>query len=679
MEYRPLDTAKNEIRLLKTLPPKSRSLVNQPRDMIHCILEHVSLDDYSEEYISHSINRGISWPEDLVEACARQGITTPFDEGKAGTCPPFSSVYVSLVALSSLHGWHRWKWGDYFALSYCWGDCEDSRQILVNGHEVRVTKNLHDFLETIHSHTLGPNSSCGIWIDAICINQNNIAEKNEQVKRMAAIYYQAFTTLAWLGLESNDSNMALAKLHSIGNRDGSYMADSGNILEGLTLEEEPWDAVRALLDRPYWNRLWVIQEIALSNLRLTIVCGNYAMKWSSFTNAVGALLSIYRTVDLENPGGRSVIANSLRPTDLMHIVDLSIQHMQTRLIPLRGTENIRSGLFDAVRQAQQTDPKDKIYGILSLLPPKVGSEINPNYSLPVKEVYIDFMKACISGTLSLEILRESKGCQVRRLANWPSWLPDFQDEVKRNFDFHNVVPYHASRYSEMDIRFDDSNCLHVRGVVIDAVDGLGFDFPSFLSTLSSLKVEECDIDDDFAFKDGRHLVQPTQSLGLNPYQDEEGLRTAFWHTLVAGQSAAGDLSLNNCAAVLDIPIISLGRNTMSAQCFHFEGFRAHNSHLKGEPPSHELVQEIMYRVSVLMAGRKFLITGNGYLGWAPNTSKKGDIIAVLFGCTTPMVLRPIADKRYEVVGEAYVHGFMEGKAMDDLANGCFQAEMLDLC
>jgi hypothetical protein len=274
-------------------------------------------------------------------------------------------------------------------------------------------------------------------------------------------------------------------------------------------------------------------------------------------------------------------------------------------------------------------------------------------------------------------------------------LPDFQDEVKRNFDFHNVVPYHASRYSEMDIRFDDSNCLHVRGVVIDAVDGLGFDFPSFLVTLSSLKVEECDIDDDFAFKDGRHLVQPTQSLGLNPYQDEDGLRTAFWHTLVAGQSAAGDLSLNNCAAVLDIPIISFGRNTMSVQCFHFEGFRAHNRHLKvggrqfedffplvetsGEPPSHELVQDIMHRVSVLMAGHKFLITGNGYLGLAPNTSKKGDIIAVLFGCTTPMVLRPTADKRYEVVGEAYVHGFMEGKAMDDLANGCFQAEMLDLC
>jgi hypothetical protein len=131
MEYRPLDTAKNEIRLLKILPPKSRSLVHQPRDMIHCILEHVSLDDYSEEYKSNSINRGTSWPENFVEACAREGITTPFDEGKAGTCPPFSSVYVSLVALSSLHGWHRWKWGDYFALSYCWGDSEDSRQIIV--------------------------------------------------------------------------------------------------------------------------------------------------------------------------------------------------------------------------------------------------------------------------------------------------------------------------------------------------------------------------------------------------------------------------------------------------------------------------------------------------------------------------------------------------------------------
>jgi hypothetical protein len=62
-------------------------------------------------------------------------------------------------------------------------------------------------------------------------------------------------------------------------------------------------------------------------------------------------------------------------------------------------------------------------------------------------------------------------------------------------------------------------------------------------------------------------------------------------------------------------------------------------------------------------GRAFYLTENGICGLAPLLANQGDIVTVLLGCQSPIVLRPTIDGRYKVVGEAYCDGFMDAEAL----------------
>jgi hypothetical protein len=84
---------------------------------------------------------------------------------------------------------------EYTALSYTWGAQTDDHKILVNGSQLTVRRNLWDFLNLANQHY----QHRYFWIDAVCINQNDIVERNGQVSMMASIYQQAASTLIWLG------------------------------------------------------------------------------------------------------------------------------------------------------------------------------------------------------------------------------------------------------------------------------------------------------------------------------------------------------------------------------------------------------------------------------------------------------------------------------------------------
>ena len=83
--------------------------------------------------------------------------------------------------------------------------------------------------------------------------------------------------------------------------------------------------------------------------------------------------------------------------------------------------------------------------------------------------------------------------------------------------------------------------------------------------------------------------------------------------------------------------------------------------------------ELAHRMSVTKERRRFLITGQGYVGWAPRCTRNGDKIFVLLGCGTPVILRPHGDA-YKLIGECYVHGIMYDKVIDDLEEGKHQLQ-----
>lgn len=106
---------------------------------------------------------------------------------------------------------HRFQWGDYAALSYCWGNPNDTTAILVNGVEIQVTKTLAEALRCL-ARTCQFYERFKLWVDALCIDQANYVERSEQVSMMRSFYSSAWSVLGFLGPEANASGKALRLL-----------------------------------------------------------------------------------------------------------------------------------------------------------------------------------------------------------------------------------------------------------------------------------------------------------------------------------------------------------------------------------------------------------------------------------------------------------------------------------
>ena len=131
----------------------------------------------------------------------------------------------------------------YDALSYVWGKSGETRPIFIGKHALLVTLNLHVAL----SHLRYCFVERIVWVDAVCINQRDREEKEQQVRLMAKIYGQANRVVVWLGEMADNSNQALEEIRVAG----------GNMSTNSLSKEMMQQAVHALLKRPWFRRIWV--------------------------------------------------------------------------------------------------------------------------------------------------------------------------------------------------------------------------------------------------------------------------------------------------------------------------------------------------------------------------------------------------------------------------------------
>jgi hypothetical protein len=157
----------------------------------------------------------------------------------------------------------------YEALSYVLGKDQASGPALVNGVEVPITQNLDVAFRQLRH----PNNSRVLWVDTICINQNNIGEMEDQVKLMGQIYSSSSTTLIWLGPAANDSDLAMRSI------------------AGDKFDKEYWQTYNfqvqfmEILFRPWFTRIWVVQEFILGKNHPSIGCGKIWAHWLGFITA----------------------------------------------------------------------------------------------------------------------------------------------------------------------------------------------------------------------------------------------------------------------------------------------------------------------------------------------------------------------------------------------------------
>jgi hypothetical protein len=179
----------------------------------------------------------------------------------------------------------------YEALSYVWGTSAERTPIICNeaGDVLGVTQNCEAALRTLRTH----ETVRTLWIDAICINQEDVEERNQQIQLMPDIYTGADRVVAFLGEATDDSNLGMEFI----------LDDSKSVLRDNRPPVGPLQrrAIDGILERPYFQRAWIIQEILLAN-EVQVVLGREAVDWGAFSRSV---FYVDANKKLQNPGPHS--------------------------------------------------------------------------------------------------------------------------------------------------------------------------------------------------------------------------------------------------------------------------------------------------------------------------------------------------------------------------------------
>lgn len=286
----------------------------------------------------------------------------------------------------------------YEALSYEWGDAEkNTLKIKLNNNFVFVRDNLWWALYYLRQ----ANKVRTLWIDALCINQENTLERNYQVARMKDIYSNAVKVVAWIGREPEDEEFfgtAIAFLHELNTGSVDDFPYALAILRGrkkcrkFTAHKIKWDALGKLCCRSYWSRLWIIQEVVLAS-DLLVQCGKMIFSWQLFSKACSHFRNpLYRSA-------RQHIFTIIKSAPFMLDGRRSERRkslcIQDQAAPL-------AELLIQFYHSSCRDLRDKIFGLRSLSQTCCSNYIQVDYSIGLTQLCAQLLEHHLTAHASLD-------------------------------------------------------------------------------------------------------------------------------------------------------------------------------------------------------------------------------------------------------------------------------------
>ena len=241
-----------------------------------------------------------------------------------------------------------------------------------------------------------------LWVDAVCINQEDVSEKNQQILLMGSIYKRAREVISWVGVEDDDSAGALELINLLSSN--SQLPIDGMATTSL-------ESFYSLLHREYWMRMGIIQELALARV-LTVHCGQWQTKWADFSQAFKAVIKVLEEQNAE----RSELPNLEGLFQLRFDVSES---QQSRPIPFMSALRLSS-------RARSTNPRNKVFALLYLVDDGTTYVPAPNYRVPVEDLCREMTLSFIATKGSLDpIALLGRGCDDASVTSkqCPSWVP----------------------------------------------------------------------------------------------------------------------------------------------------------------------------------------------------------------------------------------------------------------
>ena len=525
---------------------------------------------------------------------------------------------------------------DFEALSYEWGAPGETRStVQVSGETLTIMPNL----EVALRHLRYADKPRVLWADAICIDQKNLEERNIQVSMMGEIYRTAAQVIVWLGPGDSECTHALESIEELSEKaevDWSIMRiklteagkerpDLADTNAVLPFEPQQILSIFTLFKRKWIERIWIRQEIRLAQGTPVLVCGSKKISWKAFRDVV---FLIYHKPKQDR---------FLPPEDYLALrrrVDLIYEICNyTKFLTF-------ANLMGFIQMAQCSDPRDRIYGVLSIVDHtdrQLG--ITPNYSLPVRDVYQDVVVRTLERYKKLDMLTS---CLLRdgddNKENMPSWVPDWSKSSDIPFQLYYGTTASGSIMAQAEHLGD--GVLRAAGVRVATITGIqAFNHSDLITSNKTME----------AFLD----ILPRRVLDRT-YVGGGSLLRAYCRTVCCDSFADRH----------DPPSTGFPRAADSTEevTRYLEWDKLIDRPLPNFPANSELGM-FTREMGGLCKSRLLFQTREGYIGLCPESTRIGDVVAVILGCKTPIILRPVGDKQFRVVGESYVCGMMNGEAI----------------
>lgn len=557
---------------------------------------------------------------------------------------------------------------DYTAVSYTWGlqsprDLELSRQTA----GLRLTENLSSAMLCLGSIAPGL-----YWFDALCINQEDDEEKTAQVAMMRDIYSKAQRVVAYLGPKDSETNTAcelirqLCTLFVTGRLDlkGEALKVSVPVAKTYPFRDEKlqelglpstdaqdWVALANLLNRPYFTRVWVLQELVMAPPDIHVFCGSYEMRWDALQITQRCLLAL---------GWRDKIQQLLiEQGKSPEMPALDLVSRATTLMYYREEKLGLQMLLDMSRFLLATDPRDKIIALLGMAreseKDKAAVFIQPDYGRSVQELYKDVTGQFIMAG-SLELLSSVEG-DMRQIEGLPTWVPDYS-ALLHNGSF--AIGYEAGGMTSVSATWlPGSGILRLDAEIVDTVEVVSLHAGQASEYQQKLLLE-------FFCMAAAHTGSGDEWhwLSLLAEDKSEAGLDAFWRTMIGDRT-----SNNNCPApeeyrnhfaayIAEAFVMIMFDTSKEAQekmCAIPDGPALLG---KGESGSFvALWQDII-------SGNVFFITESGRMGIGPKGLQRGDRVSVFRGGSPVYLLRE-GTVHYQFLGDGYVHGLMHGEGLTE--------------
>jgi hypothetical protein len=548
----------------------------------------------------------------------------------------------------------------YESVSYVWGNFDrNCRLNFMDGSFLSITESLASSMLDISTH-----SKTGyLWIDQVCIDHANISERNHQTKIAGDITRRASRLLVSLNL----SSFSIRTLFPLLDLASLYESSQRSVvdLQWALARYLQWDAAVCPPDSIYWQcvhelishawflRSWVFSEVVLSRT----VCFLFEERLVPFETVVRLALAISR---LETES-ESLPAECVTTTQGFHQLYAMVQHQTDRNIFGRSPDFWQL-LSETAPNSHCSDNRDSLYSLLGFLDDE-SIKIQPNYRTDRHDVFIDAARCFIEGKLNLDILSfvPRSNREISKEEGIPSWVPDWSKtgDVLPFISLTASSPFKAAmgrpHYELTQHRTFRPirlllNRLKVKGKIIDMV--------------SDAKIEP--------FADpthwiGRHLHEYLRVDEIISYLQQ-------WSSSVPEEAHYSrerilKVLLADGALLHETPEFSQGVYLTDAELAeltlayrHFDSPDPFDSS-RFQIASYARNVHTIRSLSRIALGRRLFAGENGRLGLAHHSVENGDLICILHGSKTPVILRPRGDGWYETKGQCYFEDAMHSEAL----------------